>query len=178
MVTARGDAESVAGGNWFSLFALACLLFLSFSAVADEAKILVPKPLFFPPAVKLPEGPLRYENITDNEVRQIQSALPADWKGDILNISGVMDGCFCEAQTSCSAQVSVLIRKNKKQRHLIFSRMNEKWGIGDLQKWWLDQEKLVEVCASERVRKDKDMVGECARRKQLMLLNAPVCESK
>jgi hypothetical protein len=75
-----------------------------------------------------------------------------------------------------STRPSALAKKEELQASLIFSRVNGKWDIASLQKWWLDYEWLGEVCASSRVRGDASLAKACGERQQKMLVAAPVCQ--
>lgn len=88
------------------------------------------------------DSPLRYENIRDNEVRQIQAAALQVVPKAIVNISGVVTGCPCEEGPSCSDQVWILAHSPQETVGLELSKINNRWTIGAIQSWWLEYEKL------------------------------------
>jgi hypothetical protein len=51
-----------------------------------------------------PNKPLRQDNITDEEVREVQRAALEVYPDSIVSISGVTDGCDCEDGSNCTAQ--------------------------------------------------------------------------
>jgi hypothetical protein len=94
------------------------------------------------------DRPLRYLNVTDDEVREITSAARELVPRSIVNISGVTSGCPCEEGPECVAQVWVEAVGPKVSRGLQLSRNGEHWEIGFIQRWWLDFEVL--EAASQR----------------------------
>lgn len=54
------------------------------------------------------EWPLRAENISDAEVRQIQAAVLGLVPGATVNIGGVTLGCPCEDGAGCTEQIWVV----------------------------------------------------------------------
>ena len=105
-------------------------------------------------------GPLRELNLSDNEVREIQSVALSIFPGSILNISGVVTGCPCEDGPSCSDQVWIVAHKPGETRGLELSLINEHWTVGIVQRWWLDLAKLesnrqsIAPAAFEQARQD------------------------
>lgn len=88
------------------------------------------------------EAFLRRENISDEEVREIQSAARAVLPEAIVNIAGVTSECPCEDGPDCSAQVWVVAYEPEETVGLMFSRIDGRWGIGPVQNWWLQYDKL------------------------------------
>ena len=88
------------------------------------------------------EGPVRSDNITDNEVQEIEFFLAKVRPGDIVNIGTVVSGCPCEDGSSCSDQVWVVAHSPGPSVGLLLSRINDHWVIGPVQQWWLDREDL------------------------------------
>jgi hypothetical protein len=84
-----------------------------------------------------PDGPLRQENISDNEVREIQQAALEVYPDFIVNISGVTNGCNCEEGSKCTAQVWIGLYRDDQTRSLVLSKINDHWEIGAVQRWWL-----------------------------------------
>ncbi len=88
------------------------------------------------------DGPLRYLNVSDDEVREIQAAA-FEIVGDVLvTISGVVSGCPCEDGPQCTDQVWVLAHKPNDTIGLLLSKVRGQWQIGTVQRWWLNFEKL------------------------------------
>lgn len=103
------------------------------------------------PAILRPvrrDGPLREINVSDEEVREIQSIALAVFPGAIVNISGVVAGCPCEDGPACSDQVWVVAHRPGHNQGLELSRVNGHWEIGPVQQWWLNFEELQVVRAS------------------------------
>jgi len=88
------------------------------------------------------DGPLRELNLSDTEVREIQSVVLRILPGSILNISGVVTGCPCEEGPGCSDQVWTVAHRAGKTSGLQLSRINGQWALGVVQQWWSDKEKL------------------------------------
>ena len=88
------------------------------------------------------DGPLREDNISDNEVREIQAIVLRVMPGSILNISGVVVGCPCEEEAACTDQVWIVAHRPELTKGLQLSRIAGRWTIGRVQQWWLDLENL------------------------------------
>jgi len=88
------------------------------------------------------EGPLRAENISDEEVREIESIGLGLMPGALVNISGVVTGCPCEEGASCSDQVWIVVYRPGESKGVQLSKIGGRWGIGPLQQWWFDYETL------------------------------------
>lgn len=85
---------------------------------------------------------LRRDNISDEEVREIQAAARAVLPEAIVNIAGVTSQCPCEDGPACSAQVWVVAYDPDETVGLMFSRIDGHWGIGPVQNWWLQYDAL------------------------------------
>jgi hypothetical protein len=85
----------------------------------------------------LPNRPMRRENISDEEVREVQEAALQVYPDFIVVISGVTDGCACEEGRQCSAQVGLALNRNNVTRSLVLSKINSHWRIGAVQNWFL-----------------------------------------
>jgi hypothetical protein len=85
----------------------------------------------------LPNRPARRENISDEEVREVQEAALQVYPDFIVVISGVTDGCACEEGRQCSAQVGLALNRNNVTRSLVLSKINGHWKIGAVQSWFL-----------------------------------------
>lgn len=88
------------------------------------------------------EGPVRTDNIRDEEVQEIQLVLAQVRPGAIVNIGTVVSGCPCEDGSACSDQVWVVAHSPGTSVGLLLSRINAHWMIGPVQHWWLDREDL------------------------------------
>jgi hypothetical protein len=86
---------------------------------------------------QLPNRPARRENISDEEVREIQRVALEVYPDFIVVISSVTDGCACEEGAHCSAQVALALNRNNVTRSLLLSKVDEHWKIGAVQSWWL-----------------------------------------
>jgi hypothetical protein len=96
-----------------------------------------------------PLGVLRSDNINDIEVREIQAAAKDFLPKAIVNIAGVTVGCPCEDGPKCSDQVWVVGWEPDHTTGLLFSRIDGKWILGPVQKWWLDYEELLHRMAKQ-----------------------------
>jgi hypothetical protein len=84
------------------------------------------------------DEPLREQNISDYEVREIQELVKEYIPREFLNISPVVTGCACEEGADCSAQVYIVGMAGPHSRGLQLSRIAKAWRIGAVQKWWLE----------------------------------------
>jgi hypothetical protein len=84
-----------------------------------------------------PDGPLRQDNVTDEEVREIQRAALEVYPDSIVSISGVTDGCDCEDGPSCTAQVWLALNREYRTRSLVLSKIDGHWKLGAVQNWQL-----------------------------------------
>jgi len=84
------------------------------------------------------DEPLREQNISDYEVREIQELVKEYIPREFLNISPVVIGCVCEEGADCSAQVYIVGLAGEHARGLQLSRVAKAWRIGAVQKWWLE----------------------------------------
>jgi hypothetical protein len=89
------------------------------------------------------DAPLRELNLTDDEVREIQSATRSYLPNAYLNISPVVTGCSCEDGGGCTDQVYVLADAGGQSKGLQLSRIRNEWKVSDLQKWWLGYDRLL-----------------------------------
>ena len=88
------------------------------------------------------DGPVRELNVSDEEIREIQSVSSRIFPGWILNVSAVVTGCQCEEGPACSDQVWVVAHSAGRTQGLQLSRIAGHWTIGAVQQWWLDLEKV------------------------------------
>jgi len=88
------------------------------------------------------DDPLRYENVRDDEVKEIESAARSVIPKSIVNISGVVTGCPCADGATCTDQVWVLASRADMTFGLLLSKIGGHWLIGPVQEWWISYEKL------------------------------------
>lgn len=88
------------------------------------------------------DEPLREENISDDETREIQVLTAERYPGAIANIGGVTAGCPCENGLKCDSQVWILAHRDNRYDGLMLSRINNKWAIGPIQQWWFEYDEL------------------------------------
>jgi len=88
------------------------------------------------------DEPLRYLNISDYEVREIQEVARAYLPKVLLNISPVVTGCPCEEGPQCTDQVYIVAQTSHDSRGLQLSRVRNAWVVGAVQQWYLKFEEL------------------------------------
>jgi hypothetical protein len=88
------------------------------------------------------DAPLRYENITDIEVREIQLVAEKHVPKSIVNISPVVTGCPCEEGPQCTDQVYIVANGLVTSAGLQLSRVKNSWQVGVVQQWWLRYDAL------------------------------------
>ncbi len=88
------------------------------------------------------DEPLRYENITDMEVREIQAVAAKFVPKAIVNISPVVTGCPCEEGPQCTDQVYIVASSLDDSVGLQLSRVKNAWQVGVVQRWWLRYDAL------------------------------------
>ncbi len=139
------------------------------------------KRLSYYPTLRKPvlqNGPLRYENITDNEVREIRQRLDDQSLGDIVSISGVVAACGCEEVAACTDQVAIDLVKAGQPRRVIMSHVNGKWDLGRLQAWWLRLEDYEAICRRSTALTRSGLDAACERQRQGLVESAPRCPVK
>ncbi len=104
-------------------------------AIADRAHELRPRRR---------DEPLRYVNLSDNEMREIQQVAEKHLAKTMLNISPVIEGCACEEGPLCTDQVYVVTYVADKAKGLQLSRVKNVWQIGVVQQWWTRYDALQE----------------------------------
>ena len=62
-----------------------------------------------------PNQTLRQDNITDEEVREVQKAALKVYPDSIVSISGVTDGCDCEDGSRCTANWLASVEKIRRE---------------------------------------------------------------
>ncbi len=88
------------------------------------------------------DAPLRELNITDNEIREVESLVQEVLPRSMVNISPVVTGCPCEEGRGCTDQLYVMASAGTVTRGLQISKIEGQWRIGAVQSWWLDYERL------------------------------------
>jgi hypothetical protein len=78
----------------------------------------------------------RRQNISDQEVLEVQRAAMEVYPHAIVNISTVMDGCECEV-ANCTAQVWLVLYRPDRTTGFMLSMIDGHWQVGEVQKWWL-----------------------------------------
>ena len=120
----------------------------------------------------LPNRPMRRENISDEEVREVQEAALQVYPDFIVVISGVTDGCACEEGRQCSAQVGLALNRNNVTRTLVLSRIDDHWKVGAVQSWWL---KFREFESTHPRPTNWDALQDWERARQTLLKSYPAC---
>jgi len=115
------------------------------------------------------DTPLRYANMTDDEVREVQAIASKYRMSQFVNISPVVTGCPCEEGGGCTEQVYITSHFGEKTRGLQLSRHRNAWVVGAVQKWWLEFESLL-------ARQDSMSYREFSTARDLKLLEFPMCE--
>jgi hypothetical protein len=80
-------------------------------------------------------------NISDDEVREIQGASSEVVGKVFVYIGGVTHGCPCEDGSKCTDQVWVQAEVRGKPFGFLLSKIDERWVIGSVQRWWWRYEK-------------------------------------
>jgi hypothetical protein len=88
------------------------------------------------------DEPLRYLNISDYEVREIQLMAEKYLPKVLLNISPVVTGCPCEEGPQCTDQVYIVAETAQSSKGLLMSRIKNAWVVGSVQQWWLKHDAL------------------------------------
>lgn len=89
------------------------------------------------------DEPLRYLNISDYEVREIQLVAEKYLPKVLLNISPVVTGCPCEEGPQCTDQVYIVAETAQSSKGLQLSRVRNAWVVGTVQQWYLKYEELL-----------------------------------
>lgn len=88
------------------------------------------------------DAPMRYVNLSDNEMREIQGVASEHLSNTVLNVSPVIEGCPCEEGPLCTDQVYVVTHASGKSVGLQLSRVKKVWKVGVVQLWWLKYDAL------------------------------------
>ena len=121
--------------------------------------------------------PLREQNLSDVEVRQIEMVMNAYFPGAIVSIGGVTEGCNCAESPACSSQVAVTAYRPDRSAQFVLSRLNHRWGVGRLQAWWLEYEALFSSSRQERSGVNSRLI-DLSREERIQALHntMPVCD--
>jgi hypothetical protein len=117
------------------------------------------------------DTPLRELNISDNEVREIQSLAARYKMSTMLNISPVVAGCPCEDGPLCTDQVYIVSELPEKPVGLQLSRVRNAWVVGPVQRWWLRY-------ASFEASEPKTDYFKYRQARNNLLLEFPMCVGK
>jgi hypothetical protein len=82
------------------------------------------------------DGPLRYLNISDEEIREVEAITAKVLPRATVNISPVVTGCPCEEGPACTDQLYVVALKGDITRSVQLSRVKDVWQVGIVQEWW------------------------------------------
>jgi len=88
------------------------------------------------------DSPPRRENISDDEIREIENLTHEIFPRTLVNIGTVVTGCPCEDGPKCSDQVWLTAVKDNTTYELQLSRINNKWMVGPVQLWWIEYKNM------------------------------------
>ena len=117
------------------------------------------------------DGPLRYLNISDEEVGEVEAAVWTVVPGTLLHIGPVVTGCSCQEGRACDDQVWVIAEDRPVPKGVQVSRIGGHWTLGPLQRWWLQYEMLQD----SRIRASH--YAEFADAERRLLASQPTCEN-
>jgi hypothetical protein len=110
------------------------------SALAEKQRALAMRAWELRPRRR--DEPLRYINLSDNEMREIQDIAQKQRSNTMLNVSPVVEGCPCEEGPMCTDQVYVITYASEKANGLQLSRVKGLWQLGVVQQWWNKYDEL------------------------------------
>jgi hypothetical protein len=114
------------------------------------------------------DTPLRFLNMSDDEVREVHAIAAKYRMPDLVNISPVVTGCPCEEGGSCTDQVYIISLVKDRPVGLQLSRRKNLWTVGVVQKWWLDY-------AALKARESTMSRAEYQQARMQLLLSLPAC---
>jgi hypothetical protein len=82
------------------------------------------------------DSPLRYLNINDDEIREVQAITAKYLPHAMVNISPVVTGCPCEEGSQCTDQLYVVAVQGDTTLGVQLSRVKNVWQLGVVQDWW------------------------------------------
>jgi len=109
------------------------------------------------------DEPLRYLNISDNEIREIQLLAEKYLPKSLLNISPVVTGCPCEEGPQCTDQVYIVAETAQSSKGLLMSRVRNAWVVGPVQQWWLKHDELTAKSGKMGYEKYESAMNELVR---------------
>jgi len=109
------------------------------------------------------DEPLRYLNISDYEVREIQLMAEKYLPKVLLNISPVVAGCPCEEGPQCTDQVYIVAESGQSSKGLQMSRIRNAWVVGSVQQWWLKRDALEASSGKMSYEKRESAMNELVR---------------
>lgn len=115
------------------------------------------------------DTPLRVLNMTDGEVREVETIARKYEMPVLMNISPVVTGCACEEGGSCTEQVHIVSKTGEGTTSLQLSRSKNAWDVGVVQKWWLE---YAELLARERSMSRREF----DEARMMRLLQFPMCQ--
>jgi hypothetical protein len=109
------------------------------------------------------DEPLRYLNISDYEVREIQLMAEKYLPKVLLNISPVVTGCPCEEGPQCTDQVYIVAETAQSSKGLQMSRVRNAWVVGSVQQWWLKHDEFTAQSGKMSYEKRESAMNELMR---------------
>lgn len=114
------------------------------------------------------DTPLRFLNMSDDEVREVHAIAAKYRMPDLVNISPVVTGCPCEEGGTCTDQVYITSLVNERPVGLQLSRRKNLWTVGVVQKWWLEY-------AALKAREPVMSRAEYQQARMQLLMSLPAC---
>jgi hypothetical protein len=118
------------------------------------------------------DAPMRYVNLSDNEMREIQEVASKHLSNTLLNVSPVIEGCPCEEGPLCTDQVYVVTQASEKSVGLQLSLVKKVWKVGVVQSWWLKYDALHAEARASGKRFDYEKL---VRAESELLRDFPTC---
>ena len=104
-------------------------------------KPIKPRPLR-PSPVLTNVSIIRQTDLQDIEIEQIDTTSKLFMPDSATMIGTVTMGCPCANGPTCSEQVWVTVYTQDDVKSLMYSKINNTWTIGPVQKWWLKHDAL------------------------------------
>jgi hypothetical protein len=86
----------------------------------------------------------REENITDEEVREIQKVVAEKIPGSILRIGPVTVGCQCSERPGCTNEVVLVVSNAARTIQATFARVKKVWQLSEATRLELRRQQLAE----------------------------------
>jgi hypothetical protein len=126
-------------------------------------------------------GNLREENITDEEVREVQKVVDEKMPGEIRRIGPVTVGCGCAERPGCTNELVIVVKTKAMADEVTLARVRKVWQLSELQQLELRRQRIREkrrlmstAPAQERAAYRKEL----EREEQLLLNDLPACLKK